>query len=304
MSGSSLPLILARQWSAISIDEYTQFCQSANVGYSITMDSGWLSRVCSFLDIETRYYGCIHGHELVAAAPVWGSHIAGDWRYLKKHGKTEILDFGQPQMVLPIKHKHRIHLPFQAERITNVKNVKNILIHKHGKMAKVRCLKTEISKKRRRNMDRSIRSSISQGASYVPVDQYSAEEFTDIYCSLHYLRWNKPPKAHERMLNYVRAIKPWLYGYVMCMDNKPVAVELAFKATSARMLCIEYINAGYNPEFSDLSPGSLVSYMNIRSHYEEAEQTGKEACSSFGNFFNNYKTLWCQPEPMYRVYPI
>lgn len=291
--------LLRQGWKTISIAEYKQFCQRDHIEFGLTCNADWLQLVDDLLQIKTHYYGCFKHGRLVSAVPLWGDYIAGDRRYLVQEGKDEIIDFGSPEIIPPL--QGNTYLPFKVQRICDNKNISNRFRLRRGRIARIRCLMTETSKKRRRNMERSVRSAEKEGIRFVPVEQFFPDELADIYNLLHFMRWKHKPKGSEIMKRYLTAMQPFLFGHVMYRGDVPIAFDLVLRSQSPGLSYIECINAGYNPEYSDLSPGSLISYVNIKAHDLMAREKEVKSRGSFGSYSEGYKSLWCKPEPMYRL---
>ena len=56
---------------------------------------------------------------------------------------------------------------------------------------------------------------------------------------------------------------------------------------------MDYINGGVDKRRNDLSPGSLLSYINGRRACEEARAAGKQLIYSYGKANTAYKDQWC-----------
>ncbi|MDP1044925.1 hypothetical protein Q6332_28090, partial [Klebsiella pneumoniae] len=50
------------------------------------------------------------------------------------------------------------------------------------------------------------------------------------------------------------------------------------------------------PETRAFSPGSVLSFLNTQSAWEQAREVGKPLRFSFGRADREYKDRWCNPE--------
>ena len=63
-------------------------------------------------------------------------------------------------------------------------------------------------------------------------------------------------------------------------------------------ISVEYINGGVDPETREFSPGSVLSFLNTQSAWEQARALDKPLRFSFGRADREYKDRWCNPVPV------
>ena len=56
-----------------------------------------------------------------------------------------------------------------------------------------------------------------------------------------------------------------------------------------------------DPETRAFSPGSVLSFLNTQSAWEQAREAGKPLRFSFGRADREYKDRWCNPVPVLSV---
>jgi CelD/BcsL family acetyltransferase involved in cellulose biosynthesis len=88
-------------------------------------------------------------------------------------------------------------------------------------------------------------------------------------------------------------------GFVLLMNDEPIAIQILYKAVSPLWISVEYVNGGVLPEVRNLSPGSVLTYLNTETAWQEARDAGKELRYSFGRGDGGYKERWCRPVAVY-----
>ena len=84
---------------------------------------------------------------------------------------------------------------------------------------------------------------------------------------------------------------------MLWLKDRPVAIQMTYRAETSRTICLDYINGGVDKSFNGISPGSLLSYINGRLACEEAARTGKQLIYSYGKSDADYKDQWCDRVP-------
>ena len=85
------------------------------------------------------------------------------------------------------------------------------------------------------------------------------------------------------------------------LRGDPVAVQVLYRVESAQWVSVEYINGGIDPKAQDLSPGSVLIFVNVEAAQKDAAAQGKALRYSFGRTGRDYKNLWCAPEPVFEI---
>ena len=96
-------------------------------------------------------------------------------------------------------------------------------------------------------------------------------------------------------------LRDLLIGSVVFLNDAPIAIQLVYRAESPQWISVEYVNGGVDPETRDFSPGSVLSFLNTQSAWEDARHLGKALRFSFGRADREYKDRWCNPVPVFQV---
>jgi hypothetical protein len=66
-----------------------------------------------------------------------------------------------------------------------------------------------------------------------------------------------------------------LGGYVLLFGDRPAAIDICYKHETPRWIFVNAVQGGYDPEFSDYSPGSILFFHNLEHFEEEALASNK-----------------------------
>jgi len=133
------------------------------------------------------------------------------------------------------------------------------------------------------------------------VNEFSSTELAAIYCDLFQRRWGFPATGAERLAEVLALLKEFLIGSVLFLNDAPIAVQLVYRVESPEWISIEYVNGGVDPETRAFSPGSVLSFLNTQSAWEQARAVDKPLRFSFGRADREYKERWCNPVPVFSL---
>ncbi len=86
---------------------------------------------------------------------------------------------------------------------------------------------------------------------------------------------------------------------VIRIDGQPAAIQIVYRVEAPGWLSAEYINGGVDPACNALSPGSVLTFVNTQSAWEEARALGRALRSSFGRADREYKARCCHSVPVF-----
>ena len=159
----------------------------------------------------------------------------------------------------------------------------------------------ELSKKFRYNQRRELRLLEEAGGVVRPVTDFSSTELAAIYCDLFLRRWGFVATGAERMADVVELLRELLIGSVIFLNDAPIAIQLVYRVESPQWISVEYVNGGVDPQTRDFSPGSVLSFLNTQSAWEQARSVNKPLRFSFGRADREYKERWCNPVPVFKT---
>lgn len=247
--------------------------------------------------MKVRYRGYFRRNECIGAVPVWGAFVAGDHSALQAYRLGNNVDFGYPAMYLPIAPEQRCLILYKAKYLLDLqrRQVAGALFHGHEskKMAILRKIPEELPSGKKEFQIKERRFE-RQGGTVRDIQEFRGDEVAAIYADLHQQRWNKAPHAAHSLGATFSALKPFLFGKVLWLDQQPIAIQINFRADTSRTICIDYINGGVDKGLhKNISPGALLSYINGYQACEESRRDDKLLIYSYGKANTEYKDQWC-----------
>ena len=288
-----------RGWNLIDADAYQQAWQ--RFGGSVATHPLVVERLAGLAEIPVRYLAWEQDGDIKAAIPTWGRSLALSKDVLKSRGKKGLFDLGNAELILPIaadvqvpvRHRGRYLSALNEGRVTTFKPQAESLA-----MART---PEELSKKFRYNQRRELRLLEEAGGIVRPVSEFSSAEMARMYCDLFQRRWGFPATGAERMGEVIELLREFLTGSVVFLNDAPIAIQLVYRVEAPEWISVEYVNGGVDPETRDFSPGSVLSFLNTQSAWEDARALGKPLRFSFGRADREYKDRWCNPVPVFQI---
>ena len=244
--------------------------------------------------IRTSYRGYFNEGKCVAALGTWGPYLAGDRNALRAYQLTDRIDFGYPILYLPVAPGCSCRVLFRAGFLLNLQRrqiggaffpgIKQVSILKQIPDA-LPTGKKEFQIKERR-FERL-------GGAARNIREFGSEEIIAMYEELFQVRWQRKPHAIGAMKRTLDSLHKFLFGQVLLLKNRPVAIQINYRSETRLTICVDYINGGVDKSFSGISPGSLLSYINGRDACAEAQGQGKQLIYSYGKANTEYKDQWC-----------
>ncbi|WP_058910094.1 GNAT family N-acetyltransferase [Entomohabitans teleogrylli] len=257
------------------------------------------------LRIHTRYFGRTDAQgNVTAAISVWDNrHIAGDSKtaHLTRDCKFPI---SRDELILPVRNGTRLVLPWKCRILSDLHREHLLNGTWRINAGRAICLARDINafnRKFRKNRERELRTFLEQGGEIRDVGTFSPSELTDIYAELFYRRWGVPLAGLEEHKAYLSTFSRHLWGQVLFMKGEPCAYHLVMRAESPQWINYDYICTGLDLTLKHLSPGTVLTWVNINRATQECQQSGKAMRYSFGKPTADYKKMWCQQYALGRV---
>ncbi|BGE84964.1 MULTISPECIES: GNAT family N-acetyltransferase [Methylosinus] len=304
----------SRSWRTISAQDYEIAFE--RFGGSFAVHPRVVDLVCSLAHRPAHYMGLACGSDIVAAAPLWGEHIVATRSALEAHDASQLIDVGDAELVLPIADGVRIEPPFAARMVSSLhvddvaglerdfcsypgrESIASISVVKGLRAGTSR--QSPKSQKRRRLQ---IRRFQERGGAFHPLRDCPAHELAAIYEMLYRKRWGEGAflLGEDHLPLVFRELGDMLFGDMLLLDDRPVAMELVYETHTPRWLIANGVQAGYDPAFIDLSVGSILLHHNLERLEEEAIAGGRMLRYSLGWSDAPYKAQWAVDEPAWRV---
>ncbi|WP_047283657.1 MULTISPECIES: antimicrobial resistance protein Mig-14 [Pseudomonas] len=288
-----------RGWSVIDASTYANAWQ--RFGGSVATHPLVVEQLADLAQIPVRYLAWERNGQLQAAIATWGRDLALSKDVLKRSGKKGLFDIGNAELILPaaadaqavLRHRGRYLSVLNEGRLTGLKPQAEQLA-----MART---PEELSKKFRYNQRRELRLLEEAGGVVRPVSDFSSPELAAIYCDLFQRRWGFAATGAERMAEVLERLRELLIGSVIFLNDAPIAVQLIYRVEAPQWISVEYVNGGVDPQTREFSPGSVLSFLNTQSAWEQARALNKPLRFSFGRADREYKDRWCNPVPVFQV---
>lgn len=288
-----------RGWSVIDASTYADAWQ--RFGGSVATHPLVVEQLADLAQIPVRYLAWEQDGHLQAAIATWGRDLALSKDVLKRAGKKGLFDLGNAELILPaaadaqvpLRHAGRYLSELNQGRFANLKpQVESLAMARTPE---------DLSKKFRYNQRRELRLLEEAGGQVRPVTDFSSAELAAMYCDLFQRRWTFPATGAERMAEVLERLRELLIGSVLFLDGAPIAIQLVYRVEAPEWISVEYVNGGVDPETKAFSPGSVLSFLNTQSAWEDARARNKPLRFSFGRSDREYKDRWCNPVPVFQV---
>ncbi|MEZ2745199.1 GNAT family N-acetyltransferase [Halopseudomonas bauzanensis] len=288
-----------RGWTPIDARAYQQAWM--RWGGSVATHPEIVAGLSALAGIEVRYLGWFGDGELQAAIPVWGKHLALAKAVLKRQKKRGVFDLGNAEIILPqapascisLRHAGSYISALHANRVRTLRQQKEELALAREP--------ERYSRKFRYNQRRELRLLEERGGVIAPVSQLSAVEQAEIYTALFEKRWGFSVPGKAYLAEVFSLLREFMTGSFICIDGTPAAFQVLYRVESPEWVSVEYINGGVDPAFNELSPGSVLSFVNTRAEWNHARNLDKTLRYSFGRADRQYKDRWCKRAPVYEV---
>ena len=288
-----------RGWSVVDARAYNDAWQ--RFGGSVATHPQVIERLAGLADIPVRYLAWEQGGELQACIATWGRDLALSKDVLKQKGKKGLFDLGNAELILPAAANTQAPLRHRARYLSVLNEGRFSGLKPQAEQLAMARTPEELSKKFRYNQRRELRLLEEAGGVVRPVSEFSSQELAAIYCDLFLRRWGFVATGAERMAAVIELLREWLIGSVIFLNDAPIAVQLVYRVESPEWISVEYVNGGVDPETRAFSPGSVLSFLNTQSAWEQAREVGKPLRFSFGRADREYKDRWCNPVPVLTV---
>ncbi len=288
-----------RGWTPIDANAYAEAWH--RLGGSVATHPDVVGRLSALAAIPVQYLGWFADGLLLAAMPVWGRHLALSKDVLKREGKRGLFDLGNAEIILPVAEGTTISLRHKVRYVSEL-NVGNIACLREQSEGLAMAREPEAySKKFRYNQRREQRLLEEAGGSIRAMPELSASEQATIYADLFQRRWNfeVPGKAH--LAEVFSLLREFMTGSLIYLNDEPVAIQILYRVEAPKWVSLEYVNGGVDPQNREFSPGSVLSFVNTQTAWEQARATGKPLRYSFGRADREYKDRWCHRVPVYQI---
>lgn len=288
-----------RGWLPISADDYAAAWNT--FGGSVATHPDVVARLAGLAGIPVRYLGHFVEGELRAAMPTWGRHLALSKDVLRQQGKRGLFDLGNAEVILPIAPEVRVQVRHHMRYISECNAGQLVDLREQPEGLALAREPEQYSKKFRYNQRRELRLLEEAGGVIRPMLDLSAAEQAHIYADLFLRRWGFEATGKEHLAEVFMLMREFMTGSLIYLDGQPVAIQVLYRVQAPQWVSLEYINGGVDPQQRDFSPGSVLSFVNTQSEWEQARAQGKPLRYSFGRADREYKDRWCNRVPVYQV---
>jgi len=288
-----------RGWTPIDAPTYQATWQ--RYGGSVATHPMVVERLAHLAQIPVRYLGWEQDGELKAAVATWGRSLALSKDVLKSAGKKGLFDLGNAELILPVAADVQVPVRHRGRYLSSLNEGRISTFKPQVESLAMARTPEELSKKFRYNQRRELRLLEEAGGIVRPVTDFTSAELARMYCDLFQRRWGFAATGAEHMAEVIELLRNLLIGSVVFLNDAPIAIQLVYRAESPQWISVEYVNGGVDPETRDFSPGSVLSFINTQSAWEDARNLGKALRFSFGRADREYKDRWCNPVPVFQI---
>ena len=282
-----------RGWSVVDAPAYHEAWQ--RFGGSVATHPDVIERLARLAQIPVRYLAWEQAGELKACIATWGRDLALSKDVLKRSGKKGLFDLGNAELILPAAADAQAPLRQRARYLSTLNEGRFSGLKPQAEQLAMARTPEDLSKKFRYNQRRELRLLEEAGGVVRPVSEFSSAQLAAIYCDLFLRRWGFVATGAERLAEVIELMREWLIGSVIFLNDAPIAIQLVYRVESPEWISVEYVNGGVDPETRAFSPGSVLSFLNTQSAWEQAREVGKPLRFSFGRADREYKERWCNP---------
>lgn len=241
---------------------------------------------------------------ILAAACVWNDkYLANDCATFDLT-KSKSLPISKDEIILPMNKNVKLVIPFRSKIISSLHS--NNIINSSYKFNANRniCIAkntSEFTSKTRQTRQREVKKFLANGGEIKPISCFTASDAMDIYDKLFCIRRG----VHTKDLVYNKALlqdyPDKFFGHVLTHNGEPCAMQIIVKAETQYFICFDYINIGYDTNFSSLCLGTVLTWINLLAAQDLCDKKQKQMRFSFGKPTFTYKTRWCHQEPLGRI---
>ena len=284
-----------------SIDEKTYAAAWHKFGGSVITHPDFVGHLSHLVDRPPRYLGYSSGNDLVGAIATWGRFLALSRKALKQMGKRHLFDLGNAEVILPLQKDAQIPLRFEATYLSeqNRRTLPALRLQKES----IALLREQdgFGKKFLYNQRRELRLFQESGGTVLPIQSLTPREIASNYRRLFELRWGFATPATAALEQVFALLHPFMTGSLLTVNGTPIAIQVLYRVEAPEWISVEYINGGVDPAFQNLSPGSVLTFINTQAALQDASSHHKPLRYSFGRADRDYKMRWCRAVPVFRT---
>jgi len=288
-----------RGWSEVDAAVYAEAWQ--RFGGSVATHPVIVERLANLARIHVRYLAWSVGGEVLAAIPCWGDALALSKDVLKARRQRGVFDLGNAEVILPIADNAKVPVRQRVRYLSEINTEQIIGLRLQAEGLAIARAPQEYSVKFRYNQRRELRLFEQSGGYMQPIHDLSPVQQALTYAELFQRRWGFAPKGKSHLGEVFTLLREFMRGSVLMREQRPIAIQIVYRVESPRWLSFEYINGGVDPDMSDFSPGSVLTFVNTQAAWDEARQLGKPLRYSFGRADPGYKERWCHRVPVYKI---
>lgn len=247
-----------------------------------------------------------HDSRLLGAFCTWrGSHFAGDAIVSKALG-IDRYPVNKDEIILPFHKNLKVVTPIKTKSISsfNRSNLLNSTFKLNSNRAiciAKGCGSEGLSSKTKSRRNRELTKFFEAGGEVVEQSVFTPDELTAIYFDLFEARRGQRPGNYKETVEILTSLRQFFFGHVLFLAGKPCAFQLITRADSLGWINFDYVNGGYDMARRSFCPGTVLTWINVKSAYDLCEATGKIMRYSFGKPTEKYKERWCRNEPLGRI---
>ncbi|EEJ1433897.1 antimicrobial resistance protein Mig-14 [Salmonella enterica] len=189
------------------------------------------------------------------------------------------------EVLIPLDPELRCFLPERTNKLSVYHRSQIINATWHLARKKQNCLiKDTFSSKFGKNRRNEYQKFLRNGGSVKSLDHFSGDELAQIYQSLFRSRFGDtlPCYPSDNLTDFFSHLRHLLYGCVLYVENAPCAFDIVLKAESRLSVYFDVPNGGVKKEYMNLSPGSILMWLNVNNAKSYCQEKNKKFIFSIG----------------------
>ncbi|WP_436883384.1 GNAT family N-acetyltransferase [Enterobacter asburiae] len=203
------------------------------------------------------------------------------------------------EVIMPFSPHARVLLPCRTNALSSRHRTGVINAFFYGKK-KLCIVKSQFSVKTTKKRNGELKHFLASGGEIVSLRSMAVSDIARLYICLFKKRFGTSVTcySYENLVDLLSSIPRMIEGNVLFFKGTPCAIDLVLCSRSNHLAYFDVPNGGMDPEFSTLSPGSLLMWANICDARAQCSRDNREMIFSIGRHEANwdYKLRWADPQ--------
>lgn len=241
---------------------------------------------------------------VIGALCVWEDNFLANDGATWELTKNKALPIARDELIFPLDKTRKFFVPFHSKILSSLHkgNIKNsTYTFNSGRVICIAKNPSEFTKKTKQTRQRELKKFLASGGKIKPISSFTTSDAMDIYDKLFHIIRGVHTKDLDYNKNLLRDYPDKFFGHILTHNDEPCAMQIIIKAESQYNICFDYINIGYDTNFTSLCLGTVLTWVNLIAAQDMCDEKQKKMRFSFGKPTFPYKTRWCTQESLGRI---